>query len=277
MTARPVDLPDFRQPPLSEVVLSLQFDPLDRLKTPLIGILWNRFRERLPEIEEHPPLPQVVERFDGPVPAKVDVVIEEKPPVPRVWFLAPEKTELIQVQQDRFIHNWRKVTGREPYARYETIREKFREEVAEFVSFLHEEKFAGININQCEVTYVNHITPSGTWHRHGELAAVLRQWSNLPSGGFLPQAEDVAVRSRYIIPDEAGKPVGRLHVVFQPAWRTTDNTPIFTMNLTARGKPLAVGIDGAFDFFDLGRRWIVKGFADLTTPTMQEKSWERFS
>src|SRR5438093_13754302 len=113
MTARPVDLPDFRQPPLSEVVLSLQFDPLDRLKTPLIGILWNRFRERLPEIEEHPPLPQVVERFDGPVPAKVDVVIE--------------------------------------------------------------------------------------------LAAVLRQWSNLPSGGFLPQAEDVAVRSRYIIPDEAGK------------------------------------------------------------------------
>ncbi len=57
---RPIDLPDFKQPPLSEVVLSLQFDPLDSLKAPLIGVLWNRFRKSLPEIEEHPPLPAVI-------------------------------------------------------------------------------------------------------------------------------------------------------------------------------------------------------------------------
>jgi hypothetical protein len=49
------------------------------------------------------------------------------------------------------------------------------------------------------------------------------------------------------------------------------------MNLTARGKPLSGDIDGAFAFFDLGRRWIVKGFADLTTQIMQEKVWERIS
>lgn len=106
---------------------------------------------------------------------------------------------------------------------------------------------------------------------------MLRQWSDLPSGGFLPKAEDIAVRFRYIIPDEAGKPIGRLHVVFQPAWRTTDSTPIFTMNLTARGKPLTADIDGAFAFFDLGRRWIVKGFAELTTKVMQEEIWGRIS
>lgn len=117
MNKRPVDLPDFKKPPLSEAVLSLQFDPLDRLKTPLIEVLWNQFRARLPEIEEHPPLPQVVERFDAANPPKVDVVFEERPPVARVWFLTQEKTELIQVQQDRFIHNWRKVTGQEPYPR----------------------------------------------------------------------------------------------------------------------------------------------------------------
>src|SRR5207247_10986491 len=104
------------------------------------------------------------------------------------------------------------------YPRYERIREKFREEVVDFISFLREEKIAPININQCEVTYVNHITPSGIWQRHGELAAVLRHWTDLRSGGFLPQAEDAAVRCRYLIPDDAGKPVGRLHVVFQPAW-----------------------------------------------------------
>ena len=104
---------------------------------------------------------------------------------------------------------------------------------------------------------------------------MLRQWTDLPSDGFLPQAEDVALRFRYVIPDDSGRPIGRLHVVFQPAWRTADNLPIFTMNLTARGKPLRGGVEGAFAFFDLGRRWIVKGFADLTTQAMQDKIWGR--
>lgn len=275
MSTRPVDLPDFKEPPLSEVVLSLQFDTLEDLKTPLIGVLWERFRKRLPEIEEHPPLPQVVERFDAPVASKIDVVVEEKLPAPRVWFLTPGKTELIQVQQDRFIHNWRKVSGQEPYPRYETIREKFAEEVAEFMAFLRDEKVGPIKINQCEVTYVNHIEPSGVWQRHGEVSAILRHWTDLPAGGFLPQPEDLGLRARYVIPDESGKPIGRLHVVFQPAWKTADNLPIFTMNLTARGKPLGDDLNGAFAFFDLGRRWIVKGFGDLTTKIMQEKIWGR--
>ena len=131
-----MDLPDFKQPPLSEVALSLQFNTLQNLKTPLSGVLWERFRKRLPEIEEHPPLSPVVERFDPPVAPKIDVLIEEKLPVPRVWFLTPKKTELIQVQQDRFIHNWRKVDGEGTYPRYETLREKFAAEIREFMTFL---------------------------------------------------------------------------------------------------------------------------------------------
>ena len=46
------------------------------------------------------------------------------------------------------------------------------------------------------------------------------------------------------------------------------------MNLMAREAPIGAGIDGAFEFFDLGRVWVVRGFADLTTDSMQS-SWER--
>ncbi len=91
----------------------------------------------------------------------------------------------------------------------------------------------------------------------------------------MPQAEDVGLCTRYIVPDDSGEPIGRLHVLFQPAWKKADISPIFTMNLTARGKPLGEGVEGAFAFFDLGHRWIVKGFADLTTETMQYRAWER--
>jgi uncharacterized protein (TIGR04255 family) len=253
----------------------LQFEALESLKTPLIGVLWQRFREHLPDIEEHPPLPHVTEYFGTPIPPRIELVVEEKPPVPRVWFLTAGKTELIQVQQDRFIHNWRKVTGQEPYPRYLAIREKFKVEVAQFMEFLRVEKVGPMNIDQCEVTYVNQIEPRGIWQRHGDVSVVLRNWANLPPGAFLPQAEDAGLRVRYVVPDESGKPVGRLHVLFHPAWKKVDNSPVFTMNLTARGKPLSDDLEGAFAFFDLGHRWIVKGFADLATETMQHDAWER--
>ena len=44
---------------------------------------------------------------------------------------------------------------------------------------------------------------------------------------------------------------------------------MYLFHLTARGQ-----IGESFEFFDLGRRWIVKSFAALTTPEMH-KVWIR--
>lgn len=269
------DLPDFRKPPVAETVLSLQFEPIGGLTTGHIGLLWQRFRDELPFIEEHPPLSPVVEKFGPPPPLRFDVTIEEKLPAPRVWFLNQEKTELIQVQADRFIHNWRKVQGVEPYPHYEPIREKFRGEVAILEKFLNDEGFGALAVNQCEVTYINHIERAGVWEKHGQLERVLRNWGFVQPTAFLPEAEDAAIRLRFVILDKSGdQPIGRLHVVLHPAWKKVDNSPILSMSLTARGIPLSEDIEGAFAFFDLGRQWIVKGFADLTTPDMH-RVWER--
>lgn len=273
-TGRPEDLPDFGKPPVAETVLSLQFEPLEGLTTAHIGLLWQRFRDQLPLIEEHPPLPPVFERFEPPVPSRIEVRVEQKPPVPRLWFLNRRRTELIQVQSNRFLHNWRKMQDLEPYPRYGPIRDKFRGEVATLEQFLSEEDLGTLAVNQCEVTYVNHIEPSGVWERHGQLDMVVRGWSGLPAEGFLPEAEDGVVRLRFVIRGEAGKPIGRLHAAVQPGWKKSDKSPILTLTLTARGMPLGEGIEGAFAFLDLGRKWIVKGFAEWTTPEMQ-RVWER--
>ncbi len=271
---RPADLPAFRNPPVAETVLSLQFEPVAGLTAAHLGLLWQRFRDRLPVIEEHPPLPPVLEKFGPPSPPRVEVTVEEKPPVPRLWFLNEQGTELIQVQSDRFIHNWRKMQGLDPYPRYEPIRDKFRDEVETLGQFLKDEGLGSVAVTQCEVTYVNHIEPSGVWGRHGQLEMVVRGWSRLPAEGFLPEAEDGALRLRFVIRSEAGEPIGRLHTAVQPASKKSDNSPILALNLTARGAPLGEGIEGAFAFFDLGRRWVVKGFVELTTPEMH-RVWER--
>jgi hypothetical protein len=44
---------------------------------------------------------------------------------------------------------------------------------------------------------------------------------------------------------------------------------MFVMELTARGQ-----VGTGTEFFDLGRKWIVKSFAELTTPAMH-KIWGR--
>jgi hypothetical protein len=46
------------------------------------------------------------------------------------------------------------------------------------------------------------------------------------------------------------------------------------LTLTARGAPIGAGVAGALEFLDLGRRWIVRGFADLTTERMHI-AWRR--
>ena len=270
----PFGLPDFHEPPVAEVVLSLQFEPISSLTTAHIGLLWQRYRDRFSVIEEHPPLPPRFERFGPPSPPRVSVSVEDKPPAPRVWFLNEQKTELVQVQNDRFAHNWRKVGRGQAYPRYERVRDLFREEVSNFEQFITDEDMGGLAVNQCEVTYVNHIEQSDAWERHGQVERLFRNWSPLSSGVFLPEPEDVFLRWRFCIRSKNDTAVGRLHVVAQPSWNASDMKPVWLMNLTARGTPLGTGIGGAFDFFDLAREWIVRAFADLTTQAMHH-SWER--
>ena len=271
---RPDDLPDFGDPPLVETALSLQFESLPAFRLVHVGMLWNQFRTSFPRIEEHPPLVAARETFGVPSPLSVEVTIEGTPPLPRVWFLNESGTELIQVQADRFIHNWRKSgVVSTPYPRYENIRESFLGEVRKFEEFIYNEQIGQVLVNQCEVTYVNHIEPSQVWHRHGQIEGVLRSWS-AQRYSFLPEAEGGSIEQRFVITSDLGHTLGRLHASLTPAWKAEDQSAIFVLTLIARGSPINEGIDGAFAFFDLGREWIVKGFADLTTPEMH-RVWRR--
>src|ERR1043166_5147847 len=161
-----ISLPDFVKPPVTEVALSVQFNPLPELKAPQLGLLWNEFRSRFPKAEQQPPLDSVMEKFGVRGPGKVNVRFEMGVPVPRCWFLNEAGTELIQVQQDRFAHNWRKVGEEDSYPRYEYICETFKAELGIFCQFLARERLGELIPNQCEVIYVNHIAPGENWERH---------------------------------------------------------------------------------------------------------------
>ena len=270
-------LPDFSAPPVVEVALSVQFDELRSLRVPHLGLLWEEFRADFPNTEEHAPLDPVVERFGarGGRAGGTRVELLDSPPMPRCWFLNEAGTELIQIQQDRLVRNWRKSEADAEYPRYRYVRSEFEKAWRTFEQFAERNHLGSLTPNQCEVTYVNEIVSGNVWKEHGELDRVLTVFQKSFSDDFLSSPEDAVLRLRFRIHDDDGHPIGRLHASLDSAMRRTDGRVIFVLKLTARGAPRGEGIDGVLSFLDLGRQWVVRGFASLTTPTMHQKEWGR--
>lgn len=261
------DLPDFEHPPVIEVALSVQFEALENLRIAHLGLLWPKFRDRYPVIQEHAPIVNLVERFDQKPspPQQIGVTLSEQPDA-RVWFLNKEGSHLVQVQRNRFARNWRGLG--QDYPRYERLRASFQEDYANFEEFLVGEQLGTLSLMQAEVTYVNHIFAGNVWSGHGDAHKVFEICA-LPQGAE-SLAEDFGFAARYVIPDIEGDPAGRLHVTVRSAYRAKDQRPLFVMQLTARGKSKVDGLEGILSFMNLGREWIVNRFAALTTRQMHE-------
>jgi uncharacterized protein (TIGR04255 family) len=271
-------LPEFDEPPVVEVAISLQFKAIESLRSPHFGLLWNIFRAAgYSRIEEHGELEPAFEEFDRTSASKVGIrvqMFDDAPPPPRIWLLNEPKNELIQVQRDRLIVNWRRGAAAEPYPRYSHIIERFRSALGSFLEFVAAEKLGDVAPTQCEVTYVNHILSGAGWSKHGELDRVITTWESRYSDEYLGKPEDVGLRVRYRMDDKDGRALGRLHAVVEPAYRSVDGRPIFVINLTGRGKPEPADLEGAFRLFDHEHEWIVRGFTSITTKDMHQ-IWRR--
>lgn len=275
---RPGDLPDFEVPPVVEVALGVQFEPLAGFKSMHLALLWEHWRESSPNWEDQPPLPPVKEWFGLPgLPPGLDFHFEVgAPPLRRAMFSDTDGTELRQVQADRFARNWRKTVS--PYPHYNDdggqvgLRARFLEDLEFLAKFAEENGLGNIAPNQCEVTYVNHVPVAGELGA-SDLSQLLAPWRGGYSDEFLATPETVEVRLRFLIA-ESGTSLGRLHVVAAPARDQTSGELLTRLTLTARGNPIGSGIEGVMRFLDVGRRHVVKGFASLTTGNMHEK-WRR--
>lgn len=267
------DLPKFDRAPVTEVALSLQFDPLPGLQIHHFGLLWNLYKERYPRVESHPPIDRAIEVFQREPVMRPAVTFELVNPfmTPRVWFLSETGSDLLQVQRDRFIVNWRKTKPEDTYPHFEQLRETMVQRFELFAGFVRENKLGEIVPNQCEVTYINQIETCSVWNHHAQVGKVLNVMTPEFKEKSLPTPELFRFSAQFVMGDPEA-PTGRLHLEFQPVFRASDRKPIYAMNLTARGKPLSEDFDGAVAFFDVGRSTIVRGFKDLTTPEMH-KEW----
>ena len=267
----PQPLPVYDVPPVIEVVCGLQFEALEGFQATAFGLLWQRFRSEYPIREQHPPLAQAIERFGEPVAQEPRLEVSNVPPLPRMFFIHQTPCWLLQVQSDRFLHNWRRQQETDVYPHFPEVYKRFWVAWERFREFCRDEKIGAPLVNQLEVTYINHIVQGEGWAGLETTGQVFPDIGWRTQRSFLPIPESVAWKASFAMPEAAG----RLHASVRHAVRRSDLRPVLLCELTARGVPGSLADDAIRDWFHLGREWIVRGFADLTHEHVQRETWKR--
>lgn len=273
-------LPEYDNPPVVEVALTVQFVDIDQLNLAVIGSMWGEIlKDDYPLVQEHSPVEPVFERVGlKNIPTnEIRFNILSKAPVTRLWFLSENNSELIQIQRNRISFSWRSMVNEEStYPRYEFIKQKFIDKYNLISTYLKSKGIENLNANQCEVTYVNHIESSDctVWDNHSDLDKVFSIATDSYTEPFPLDSEDFSFTGKYIIPTNKGEFLGRLHLNVAPVFSSIDDQPMYRMVLTARGRPDGDGFDGIIKFFNTGHEHIVNGFTSLTTVEMHQH-WRR--
>lgn len=264
--------PNFEFPPVIEVVLSVQFEPLNGLKITQLGKLHSIFESDYPNVSEHNAIDPKFENFDSdPLRSnQITLKLVDTKDMPRVWFSSKDGNKLIQFQRDRFVNNWRRddPLGDVSYPRYEPLRNGFEKSFQKFLNFLDELKLPKPAINQIEVSYVNMIECNDIDFTKS-LHDVFKFWNPDPPSSPLGEPESQKFFNTYFLKDENDIIIGRLHMVSHVVNRS-DNKKFLRIDFTARGKPKEVSLNGIIEFMNLCRGKIVSGFESLTTEKMHE-------
>ena len=270
MTEQTRQLPEYNKPPVEEVVVGVQFESLEHYTTVHPGLYWQTIKKDYPHTEDQLPLELAYELFNEDKGQGITHTLKNMLPLRRCWFVNEGKNSLVQVQPERFLHNWRKISGKEEYPRYENIRQEFRKLWQGFRRFVKKWNLGELKLNYWELTYVNHIAEGEVWTSMGDISRVLPLWSGSTSGSYLPKPENIKFDVKYAFSNE----LTRLHVKLEPRIRRLDSSKLLRLTLTARGRLQSETEKKLLEKLDFGHELIVQAFTDITSPDAH-KIWKR--
>lgn len=136
----------FEKPPVIEVAFQVIFPTLAGVGTPHFGAFWYLIRDEFPTI-------QAAARL-GPI--KLGAT-QGAFPENRLWLISKNGETLIQLQDDRFLFNWRQIGQDSTYPGYDNLYPAFSNYLERFCEFLENENSPIEAFTGFELHYVNHI------------------------------------------------------------------------------------------------------------------------
>lgn len=257
----------FKNPPVAEAVLGVQFTPLDKMRVTDFGLFWQHVRKDFPQVQERDRLVPTIELRGQTIPEvgwRLSNVVE----LPRVWFLGnlvDGGRHFIQLQPDRYLYNWHGTGTSAPYPSYENNRNMFFLYLERLRKYIAEEGLGELKVDQCELTYVNHIALD----KHLDLSEMAaKAFTTFGSTVPLPGFRD---RFSFNVSAWLDELNGRLHASLQPAQNMETRQVILDFRITARGEPQGSDNGQLSDWLNQAHYFATDCFKSLTTPEMHKR------
>ena len=261
---------DFARPPVEEVVLSVLFNPLDRLLAPHLGEIWQEFKkDGFVHIVEQPP---VVPAVEMPVSAQeAQLRIGYVPPLARIWFIHETDTEIIQVQRDRFTFNWRKTEPHPVYPGFTAICEKFEDFYSRFGKVIKNMQIDEVTPLQYELTHINQLRHGESWNTLDDIGKIYPLFIHSPqTQAFWSGMESVNFHASFPVADLHG----RLHLALSNRIKLPEELQTLQTDFTVRGFPEGTE-DAVIAWFKSARDHIRAKFVSMFSDDIQTRIWGR--
>ena len=252
----------FKNPPINELIIGVYFDsPIDKFRSEHIGLLWNKLRDRLPEVEQREP---IFTEFQPRVSINIQSDF-----MPRFWFVSEDAASLIQVQRDAFLHNWRRRDSEYPHYSGQ-VKPRFDQFYDIFESFLQEDVGSSSpRIRQCELTYVDVIEACEYWRGPHDTANVIPSLSDYVRGQFGVSASAINTVFMYNIRSNT-----QLQIAVRTVASTKDSdSQKLVLEFRARGLMDGVLKSDTESWFSDAHKSIVKWFLSMTSADIQREYW----
>ena len=257
----------FRNPPINEVVVSTYFNPpLLALRTEHVGLFWAAIRDEFPVARQQPPVgfpPEVL----GLTP---EVLNDEFFPMPRYWFIADNQINLIQIQKNAFMFNWRRKD--QEYPRFHrNIKPTFDKYYGRFNEFLRRElNTPEPTVDLCELSYINVLERCEFWDGPQATPTVIPSFSIPTTDAQLVGSSGFNCNYTYGITTDLQINVGiRSGVAPQQ-----ENTPLLIFEIKASGRLGQIAKPAADEWFERAHDAIIKCFLSMTSQDVRERFWK---
>ena len=250
----------YQSPPIDEIVCGIRFDSIKKLRSGHIGILWQKLRPDFPDIEDH--------ILVHPAPRE-DLENPDKLPLPRVWFIHKNENDLVQLQRNRFLHNWRKRLPEDEYPGYARVIDNFEKYLSCLQAFLVEENLGSLVAQEYELTYIDLIPKGNGWENLRDLGRVFPNLLSLTRQSiFSTDIRNINWQTVLALPND----LGQLRVALRNGTRVSDNQQFLHVEFNAHSnqpyQPMR-------DWFDAAHDAVIELFSTLVSDEIQGKYWGR--
>ncbi len=251
----------FKNPPINEVVVSTYFNPsLSGLRSEHIGLFWGKIKQDFPIVSQQPP-----------VGITLDVNPEEPFPMPRYWLISENDINLIQIQKNAFMFNWRH--RNEEYPRFHRdIKPTFDKYYGLFNGFIQTEtNIEDLTIDLCELTYVNTVEKCEEWTGIMDTKKIIPSLSILNVDARYHDPVSLNCNYIYRVSNDIQINVGIRSAVNAQ----NEDIPILIFEIRASGRLGHINKSRVDEWFDRAHDAIINCFLDITSQDIQNNLWQR--